>query len=61
MHLSGKVDIFWVTISSDVHFLENVTLGIYGSNYTRNQILTLIIVGKGYWSLSIKIEIKKYS
>jgi len=46
MHLSGKVDIFWVTISSDVHFLENVTLGIYGSNYIRNQIKTLIIVGK---------------
>jgi len=38
MHLSGKVDIFWVTVSSDVHFLENVTLAIYGSNYTRNQI-----------------------
>jgi len=36
MHLSGKVDIFWVTISSDVHFLENVTLGIYGSDYIRN-------------------------
>jgi len=32
VHWYGKENIFWVTVSSEVHILENVTLVIHGSN-----------------------------